>query len=230
MVPVTSMAVSVGSSDRAHSVQSAVVPRVIPIYLFLHHPTGGIAEEGSNKLEQRQMELRKWPSCAMSENHYDETAFLAALCGSSLRVFCSFRFSIRKEMLSHRAVKCLLVQLVNPMLLFQNGAGLSWGAAGTAWNFVSCSSLVHKCCDHFQRSQLDAYLVHISLAMALVLQGNVESSGFMRAGSEKGLCQPIQITPRLFFHTKASPCVQMDKVHNSSQPSKCQTMPHLASS
>lgn len=37
------------SCDRAYDIQSAVTPRVIPVYLFLQQPTQGIAaQEGSN--------------------------------------------------------------------------------------------------------------------------------------------------------------------------------------
>lgn len=76
---------------------------------------------------------------------------------------------------SSEALSLLVVLLVNPTLLFQYGAGLSWGAAGTAWNFMGCSLLACKCCDLYQRRQPDADLVHVCLAMVLVLKRNLES-------------------------------------------------------
>ena len=121
---------------------------------------------------------------------------------------------------SSEVLSLLVVQLVNPMLLFQYGARRSWGAAGTARNFMGCSSLASQCCDPCQRSEPDADLVRICLAVALVLQRNLKSSGSMRADSGKGPCQLLRITLLLSLCTEASPCVEMDNIHNSAQPSE----------
>lgn len=144
--------------------------------------------------------------------------------GSGLGVLCSFRCPVGKK-------RCFCMEQWTAVPACCAACEPHAAVSGTAWN-LGCFSLVCKFCDPCQRSQPGADLVRIFLAMALVLQRNLESPGSTRADSGKGLCQPLQITLLLSLCMEASFCVEKDYVHNSPQPSESVsltvTMPHFA--
>lgn len=144
--------------------------------------------------------------------------------GSSLEVLCSFRCLVGKK-------RCFCMEQWSAVPACCAACEPHAAVSGTAWS-LDCSSLVRKFCDPCQRSQPGADLVRICLAMASVLQRNLESPGSVRADSGKGPCQPLQITLLLSLSMEASSCVEKDHVHSSPQPSEsvslAVTMPYLA--
>ena len=156
------------------------------------------------------------------------------LCvGSSLRVLCSFRRPIGKKtyfcMEPWSAVPACCAAC-EPHAAVSVWSSSVLGCCGDCQEFhglfLTSEPMLWPLPEEWAWCWFGPYLSCCGLSLTK------KPSGSMRADSGKGPCQPLRITLLLSLCTEASPCVKMDNVHNSPQPSEsvslAVTMPHWA--